>query len=209
MLFELLKACWGFSEEPVVYNDKFCGLLSVLRMLWFSLMQFFSSAKEYYILSIDLHWLRLQHAIPPVSSPRNWLTNVSRGRGGQEFYNRDCYRGGEFDTTWEGWVMKQLYYFHISYTPNLRGRVIWWTPISLGRAFAHNFRTWEMGGGACWSSIWPVHYETVNEKLWMKRNRCQSISTFRPTGKWRPLYRLQKHVRCNSQRHSWESLSST
>ena len=66
-------------------------------------------------------------------------------------------------------------------------------------------------GGACWSSIWPVHYETVNEKLWMKRNRCQSISTFRPTGKWRPLYRLQKHVRCNSQRHSWEyiSLSST
>lgn len=117
-------------------------------MLWFSLMQFFSSAKEYYILSIDPHWLRLQYAIPPRKvHPCNWLTNISRGRGGQEFYNRDCYRGGEFDTTWKGWVLKQLYYFHISYKLNLRGRVIWWTPISFGRAFAHNFRTWEMGGG--------------------------------------------------------------
>lgn len=67
------------------------------------------------------HWstlIKTSTCHPPRNvHPCNWLTNVSRGREGQEFYNRDCYRGGEFDTIWEGWVLKQLYYFHISYTP--------------------------------------------------------------------------------------------
>ena len=120
VLFELLKACWGFSEEPVINKKKIQSYLVLAKC------NFFQMRRNIF-----------QHAFPPLPPSRykfipaifllKW-TGVGEGRN----FTTVTVIGVENLTPY-GRVL--LPFMHLTF----RGRVIWWTLTSFGRASQHHF----------------------------------------------------------------------